>query len=296
MQKLKNKTWLWGGILILWGIYLSIPDQKLRLVFCDVDQGDGVLLIKGNWQMLVDVGSDNGKMAKCLDRYIPFWDRKIEGIMISHWDKDHSGALDKISKSYRIENLFESVEPEKKLVVWGETKKIWAGEEIDFGEIKWKILYPKEEKGESNENSLVAIMKYRNNSFLFTGDMDRKVEGEVLSWWKGEVDGLKVAHHGSDKGTGEDWLSIIKPAVAVISVGKNSYGHPQKEVLERLNKSGIKIYRTDKEGDVVLGWENNVYNKAWILGQLKKDGKSFGKNIRSFMERMRIVIKKKSMS
>jgi len=90
---------------------------------------------------------------------------------------------------------------------------------------------------------------------MFTGDVDRVGEGEMMSWWQEEVEGIKISHHGSDSGSSEEWLKRIKPAVAVISVGENSYGHPREIVLERLKQSGVKILRTDLLGDITLGWD-----------------------------------------
>ena len=117
-----------------------------------------------------------------------------------------------------------------------------------------------------NESSLVTVLTYNDRKFMFTGDMDTKSEGEIMSWWQGRVEGLKVSHHGSDSGSSEEWLKKLEPVVAVISVGKNNnYGHPKEVVLGRLKNLGVKILRTDLDGEVVLGWDQNVYNKAWIL-------------------------------
>ena len=254
MKKRRYKILNLGIFLIIFGLYLSIPDGKLRLVFCDVGQGDGALIIKGNWQMMVDSGPDNGKMERCLDRYLPFWDKKIEGAIISHWDKDHSGALPKIVKSYRIDRLYESgvggSEIEQKIY----TEKLRAGDMIKYGEIGFEVIYPRDFGGEGNNNSMVVVLNYRDKKFLFSGDVDCLGEGEMMSWSFDQIEGIKIAHHGSDGGSSEDWLKRLRPAVAVISVGKNSYGHPTETVLNRLRGMGIKILRTDLEGDVVLGW------------------------------------------
>ena len=254
MKKRKFKILIFGLFLLILGLYLSIPDGKLRLVFCDVGQGDGALIIKGNWQMMIDSGPDNGKMEGCLDRYLPFWDKKIEAVVISHWDNDHGGALPKILKSYEIDRLYESgvggSEIEQKIY----TEKLRAGDRVKYGEIDFEVIYPRDFGGEGNDNSLVVVLNYGDKKFMFTGDVDTLGEGEMMSWWKTGVEGIKIAHHGSESGSGEEWLKRLRPAVAVISVGKNNYGHPTEIVLERLRKMGIKILRTDQGGDMVLGW------------------------------------------
>lgn len=243
-----------GIFLIILGLYLSIPDGKLRMVFCDVGQGDGAIIIRGNWQMLIDTGADNGKMERCLDRYVPFWDKKIEGVIISHWDKDHSGALNKIIKSYKIEKLFEPTSSGEQVEQIISAEVLRANDVIRYGKIYFEILYPIENTVSGNESSLVAVLNYGDKKFMFTGDVDVEGEGEIMSWWKGRVDGLKISHHGSDSGNNEEWLRRLSPAVAVISVGKNNYGHPKDVVLERLKNMGIRTLRTDTGGEVVLGW------------------------------------------
>ena len=255
MKKRKFKLFLLGIFLITIGLYLSIPDGKMRMVFCDVGQGDGAIIIKGNWQMVIDTGADNGKMERCLDRFVPFWDRKIEGVIISHWDKDHSGSFSRIIKNYKVEHLFESVSSGEEIEQNIYTDVLRAGDVIKYETMYFEVVSPNEIGEIDNENSLVVVLNYRNKRFLFTGDAGVEGEGKMMSWWSGKVEGLKVSHHGSDTATSEEWLKRIQPAVAVISVGENSYGHPNEEVLERLNRLGIKILRTDLEGDIVLGWD-----------------------------------------
>lgn len=254
MKKRKYKVIVLGIFLVIWGLYLSIPDGKLRMVFCDVGQGDGAIIIRGNWQMLVDTGADNGKMERCLDRFLPFWDKNIEGIIISHWDKDHSGALNKIVKSYKIENLFESTSSGQGIEQKIYTSELRAGDIIKYGMIYFEILYPMENNEVGNESSLVTVLNYKDKKIMFTGDVDIKGEGEIMSWWQEKIDGLKVSHHGSDTGNSESWLKNLEPGVAVISVGKNNYGHPKKVVLDRLESLRVKVLRTDAGGEVVLGW------------------------------------------
>jgi competence protein ComEC len=255
MKKRKFKILILGIFLGILGLYLSIPDGKLRLIFCDVGQGDGALIIKGKWQMMIDSGADNGKMERCLDRYLPFWDKKIEVVAISHWDSDHSGALTKIRKSYEIGNLFESSQSDKNIEQEIYTEKMRAGDSFKYGEITFEVIYPREFGGEGNEASMVLVLNYRDKKFIFTGDVDKIGEGEMMSWYFNQIDGVKIAHHGSDSGSGEEWLNRLKPALAVISVGKNNWGHPREIILERLKNMGIKTLRTDLGGDIVLGWD-----------------------------------------
>lgn len=254
MKKRKYKILILGVFLVILGFFLSIPDGKLRLIFCDVGQGDGALIVQGNWQMMIDSGPDNGKMEQCLDRYLPFWDKKIEAVVISHWDSDHSGALLKIIKSYGVEKLYESgvggSEIEQKIY----TEKLRAGDMVKYGEIDFEVISPRDFGEEGNDSSLVMVLNYKDNKFIYSGDINMDGEGEMMSWYDNQIEGIKIAHHGSDSGSGEEWLNRLKPALAIISVGKNNWGHPKGIVLERLKKRGIKTLRTDKKGDIVLGW------------------------------------------
>lgn len=233
---------------------MLIPDGKLRLVFCDVGQGDGAIVVKGNWQMLIDVGADNGKMIRCLDKYVPFWDKKIEGVVISHWDKDHSEALASVRKYFQIEKLYESTGSGERKEENTETKVLIAGDILRYGKIFFEIIYPIETTTTGNENSLVLVLNYEGKRMMFTGDVDLNGEGRIMGWWEGHVDGIKISHHGSDTASSREWLERIRPGVAVISVGKNSYGHPTDLILSRLKSLGVRVYRTDIEGDIVLGW------------------------------------------
>lgn len=239
------------------GWWLSRPDDKVRAIFCDVGQGDGVLVQKGNSQMLIDTGPANKKMGECLGKYMPFWDKKIEVIIISHWDKDHSGGLVDIEKYYKVEKLYSGkISPDKieQNVYSGD---LTEGEIIKMGEIDFEVISTRgvEGKGVDQENgeSVVGILSYGSKRFLMMGDVTAEVENKIV--WRKEIEGridvLKVSHHGSGTATSEELLDAVRPKEAVISVGKNSFGHPSPEVIKRLEEKGIKIRRTDKEGNIV---------------------------------------------
>lgn len=88
-------------LLILFWVTLS--SKKVEVIFCDVGQGDATLIVSKNWQMLIDTSSKNKKILNCLENNLPFWDKKIEVVMVTHGDSDHSGGLEDIKKYYRIE-------------------------------------------------------------------------------------------------------------------------------------------------------------------------------------------------
>ncbi len=291
----------WKIILILAGLVLAVmvigswPSGKAKLVFCDVGQGDGVMLTKGRFQMLYDVGPDNGKMRKCVERQIPFWDRKLEVVIVSHWDKDHAGGLEGISRGYKIEKLYSaSKDNEQKFYPeilrekdmlrsdWFTFEVVWPAGGLTSGESEKGLtsgeplrVTPEERQVDNNEMSVVGVLRVRSDSdalrdtesstidkdikgddkkVLLMGDAPIEVE-QRLVWRKiltEPMDVLKVGHHGSKTSTSEELLDAVRPRVAVIGVGKNSFGHPDKEVLERLEKFGVEVKRTDVDGTVVI--------------------------------------------
>ncbi|EKD79802.1 MAG: hypothetical protein ACD_40C00292G0001 [uncultured bacterium] len=240
----------WGAItilfLMLW-FWQQWPDGKLHIVFCDVGQGDASVIVLGSFQALVDTGADESKVAECLGRSIPFWDRKIEVIFLSHQDNDHVGALEGIKKRYIIGKIIDKPMP-KDAVRYGNLRfDVLKG----FEPVVDKVM---EGGSISNESSVVMKLVYGDFSILYTGDIDTATElalseRSVLT----KTDVLKVAHHGSKYGSAKEFLEKIMPKLAIVSVGaKNNYGHPASDTLMRLVAVGAKVMRTDKSGTISL--------------------------------------------
>lgn len=233
---MKNKILLLISVVMLGvAFWISRPDGKTRIIFCDVGQGDGMIVMSGTAQMVIDTGPDNKKMVKCLGRYLPFWDKKIEVMVLTHGDSDHSGGAESVKKSYRVENLYDSLRYKDIVRVAG---------------IEYRVLSPEEISGEGNVDSIVGII---NEKVLLMGDATMEVEQRLV--WRGiisnSIEVLKVSHHGSKEATSRELLGVIKPKLAVISVGKNNkFGHPSPEVMERLG--GVETKRTDVDGDIVV--------------------------------------------
>ncbi|MBU3935465.1 MBL fold metallo-hydrolase [Patescibacteria group bacterium] len=239
--------------LVLVVFYWSLPDGKTRLIFCDVGQGDGVMLTRGTFQLLYDVGPKNGKMKKCIERQVPFWDRKIEVVIISHWDKDHSGGLEGINTSYKIDKLYSGSSDNEHNF---SPEFLRAKDVLRSDWFSFEILSPEDNMvlEDDNEMSVVGVMRVGDKKILLTGDAPVAIE-QKLVWrkiLKERMDVLKVGHHGSDTGTSEELLDAVKPRVAIIGVGKNSYGHPSVIVLERLERWGVEVKRTDEDGNIVF--------------------------------------------
>ncbi len=238
----------WGVIIVLllsiW-IYFEWPDKMLHVVFCDVGQGDGALVVLGSFQAVVDTGAYEDKILQCLAEHIPFWDRQVELVFLSHSDKDHVGALGGIKKHYKIGNIISEAK-EKDLIRYGMLSfEILKGSDNN-------VLVPMSGSSESNELSVVMRMSYGKLSVLFTGDID--LENELAMISSGvirQTEVLKVAHHGSKYSSGLEFLEAVMPKYSIISVGKkNSYGHPSSDTLIRLEAVKTRILRTDLLGEI----------------------------------------------
>lgn len=240
---MKIVKWILLGLVLGVVFNLSrIPDSNLHIVFCDVGQGDSALMIWGKLEILFDTGPDTGRELQCLDKHMPWGDRVIEVVVISHPQKDHNGALKDVLKRYKVGKLVESAR---------------VGDVIRYKEIEIEIVngnIDSEGKvlGIDNDSSLVSLVKYRNFSTLITGDISSKqelamIESGVLK----KINLLKVAHHGSKYSSTDKFLEMITPKIAVVSVGaNNNYGHPNGGTLIRLDTVGAMVFRTDLQGEI----------------------------------------------
>jgi len=264
-------TALFALNLFAWIFVYDLGKPKLLEVdFLSVGQGDAIFIVTPeNHKILIDGGPDNTVLQKLAER-MPSYDRTLDLIILSHPEKDHLFGLIEVLKRYKVENIVWTgivrETPE-----WKEWQKIIIEEEanIRIAKAKEKIIFqsknPKiyidilapeeslegQELKDSNDSSIVAKLTVGEKSLLFTGDAGEKEEKKLLEK-NIDSDILKISHHGSKYSNSEDFYKGVSPWLAVIEVGVNSYGHPTQEVLASLEKFGIKIKRTDKDGDIEL--------------------------------------------
>lgn len=250
------------------------PDFLMHVDFLDVGQGDSIFIqtYQGN-QILIDGGPGNSVLQK-LGEDMPFWDRKIEMVILTHAHLDHVGGLVDVLKRYKVgavvlpEVIFESGAYDEflSLVEEKKIKKVYArtGQRIHLDQATvFDVFYPfgglvsgdlKEGFGTSssqlNDTSVVGKLTFGRNKILFTGDSGVDIESKILPLFDLDADVLKVGHHGSRHSTSQALLEEVTPYAAVIGVGKNNYGHPTTEVLQVLEQAGVKTYRTDQDGTV----------------------------------------------
>ena len=279
IKKSTIKVLIGAVVFLLISRFLWNSNGDLKIFFIDVGQGDSCLVVTPqNKSILIDGGDggedkyDYGKnviLPYLMDRRI----RKIDYIIISHFDSDHIGGLFTIMNELRVDKViiyrqgevsenyerFIKLVKEKRIKVIivqkGDRLKIEKDLYID---ILWPNYSNVINENILNNNSIVCKLKYKQFSMLFTGDIEEMAERTILKEYSSNLKilnstVLKVAHHGSKTSSIMEFLETISPQISLIGVGENNkFGHPNEEVLERLESIGCKIYRTDQMGEINL--------------------------------------------
>ena len=245
-------------------VYLSDGFEKTDMVFVDVGQGDCLHIKAGGKNLLIDGGgSFNYNVGKStLKPYLlKNGVTKIDMAIATHLHTDHYQGLKELSQTYRIKKLgvyeANSVNENhlKKEFKTDEILYLAAGDVINMGRnVSVEVLSPDrgnplDEKDE-NKNSLVLRVNVKGSSVLMTGDIDEKGEKTLIADTDIKADILKIAHHGSRYSSCEKFIAVAAPKIAVIQVGKNTYGHPSEEVIKRLENHKITVLRNDEQGAV----------------------------------------------
>ncbi len=249
-------------------VFVEEGQEFLEIDFYDIGQGDAIFIeMPGRKQILIDGGPDLTILEK-LGKELPFWDRYIDLIILTHPEYDHIGGLIEVIKRYKIGGILttgvirDTAEYREWIrIIKEENIPIYiaqAGEVIDLGKnIKLFVLHPFEnltgqEIKKSNNTSIVARLVYKDFELLLTGDIEKKIERALVnSGIDLTSDILKVAHHGSKTSTTEEFLSAVSPIIAVIQAGKdNYYGHPHQSVLNAL--SNTDAFCTGQDGDIEI--------------------------------------------
>jgi competence protein ComEC len=250
-------------------VIATIPDDNLHISFLDVGQGDAILIQKGSQQILIDGGPSPQAISLELSSEIPFWDRSIDLVILTHPQSDHITGLVEVLNKYQVEQvLYPDLDCD--LAIYDEWLRLieekdiestiaCAGQQIDLDGVLIEVLNPQENLftgTESNidNNSVVLHVSIGEISFLLTADLMWQAELALINERAiPESTILKVAHHGSATSTTPEFLNVVNPQLAVISVGEdNDYGHPSDEVIDRLEAklSPENIYRTDEDGTI----------------------------------------------
>ena len=277
-------------LIIIFNLGYPILSSKrigLEINFIDVGQGDCTLIRANGKNILVDAGGSKDEKSFDVGKNTVFpylLDRGIvslDYVIVSHFDSDHCQGFNFILKNMKVKtaiicNIGQESEEYNHFVRLAKENKtkiryVQKGSIIKLGKNKIiEILYPdKNEKindNAKNNNAIVFKLTWNKFSMLFTGDIEEKAERKILEMYKNKEeklksDILKVAHHGSKSSTMQEFLEIVKPSLALIGVGENNnFGHPNDMVLNRLEQSGCKTYRTDMLGEITITSNGKSYN------------------------------------
>ena len=252
--------------------YLEKERRTFKVVFMNVGQGDAALINFDDGQkILVDCGPDRGILS-ALGRNTAFYDRTIDYLIVTHPDLDHYGGCIDVLKNYDVKKVLVNGDDKKGDPFYVEWKTALLKKEVEVASTstiisidsaRFVFFLPDRtlpfKKIDTNDNSIVFRLQHGRESFLFTGDIGIEAEELLVNkYCAGKIacplhsDVLKVAHHGSDGSSGESFLAKVAPRRALISVGKNKFGHPSLRATRHLERAGAEISRTDEAGDIII--------------------------------------------
>lgn len=271
LEKLRLSGWRWVGVTaavaaLAWLGLRGLPDGRLHVYFLDVGQGDAILIrAPDGRQILVDGGPSPTALLNELGDLLPFWDRDLDLVVLTHPDGDHVTGLIPLLDRYRVAQALDVPQSDTAAAAaaWRErltaakTPRAYAqrGMRLPVGDLHITVLNPaatplRGTASDENNNAIVLRLDYGQTSLLLTGDAETEAEAALLAAGLPlRADVLKVGHHGSNGSTSAPFVAAVAPHVAVIQVGAgNTFGHPNPEVLKRL--AGAQVYRTDQQGRI----------------------------------------------
>ncbi len=256
-----------GSLAAFWFFYQ--PTNDLKIYFLDVGQGDATLIKYSGQVILIDGGPDN-KILQRLGETIFFGQRQIDLVILTHPHDDHFAGLVEVIKRYQVKKIITSgikvADPAyEALINLIQNKSIelvdYPGpNELMIGDLKLRFIYPftnitQQNFDNLNNASLVTLLSYGDIDCLLTGDAEKLVETRLIDYYQTDLQAevLKLGHHGAETSSSEEFLKLVDPQAAIISVGQdNKYNHPALAVIRRLDRLGIKKYQTSELGTVKL--------------------------------------------
>ena len=263
--------------VLVWLLILSSPGDRLSVTFLDVGQGDAILIRSpSGHNILVDGGPNGEEITAALGRRLPFWDRHLHLVVLTHPDQDHLAGLVTVLERYDVDQVLAPAlaDDSPTFRAWQEAiaerdipqREAFAGQWLDLGGgASLSVLHPPRDfldaPADEDDSSLVLKVSLGDAAFLLTADIGADGESYLLDNHTDlRAPVLKVAHHGSRASTSTAFLAAVEPLTAVISLGEdNRYGHPALQTLDRLGTR--PVFRTDLHGDVQITTDGH---KLWI--------------------------------
>jgi len=237
--------------------------ESPMVVYFDIGQGDSILLQQDDYQILID-GGPGDEIIFDLPKYMPWYDNKIEIVVLTHPHADHIDGLVHVLKEYEVGKiLYNPIDCENKAYEFlkEEYKEILIpakrGDTVEYKDIFLEVIYPfdsydYQEKNINNE-SIILLAEINGYKLLFMGDAEQETEERILEEKLKDVYILKIGHHCSRTSTSQMFLNYVSPDIAVCSVGRsNKFGHPHYETIEKLENGNVQHLITYEEGDVLF--------------------------------------------
>ena len=256
----------------------EIPEGDLTVHFIDVGQADCALVEAGGEYMLIDGGNrDDGQLVVSYLQQQGV--EELAAVVCTHAHEDHVGGLPSVLAVFPTENILSPTrtysskcfddfmyyadQQRQEVQIPQPGDVITVSEDFDI-----TVLGPVKDYAETNDTSIVLMVRYGDTRFLFTGDMEVAAENDMLDYWEGRydwnIDVLKSGHHGSSTSSGYRFIYETDPEYVVISCGKdNSYGHPHRETVKLYQDAGIPMFRTDELGTVIATSDGKTVTVTW---------------------------------
>ena len=234
---------------------------NLEVQIIDVGQGESILIRNNEHNMLIDAG--NNADGKLLVKYLKNLNiTKFDYVVSTHPHEDHLGGMDNIINEFTIEHILmpdvtTNTKSFEEVIAAIEKKNLKIeipviDETFTMGDLTFKVIHVGNNEEDLNGDSIVLRMDYKDNSYLFTGDLTGEIEQTLLEK-DIDVDIYKVAHHGSTYSNTYEFLERVTPKYAFISCGKdNDYYYPHIKAVNRIKKHTKEIYETDKDGTIII--------------------------------------------
>jgi len=265
-------------------IYLQYPTYPLSVIFFNVGQGDSVLIETSNKiKILIDTGPDE-RIVEKMASSTRIINNKIDYVILTHPDMDHIGGMVGLLKNFEIENIIfnfdfsidskyidelgQSIQNESANLIKGFDSSDMYIDDCYFDFIWPKNVQDTQPSLSENDSSISIKMSYKGFDLFLGGDISTNIE-DIIGGDINEVEVMKISHHGSNTSNGIEFLELLSPEYAVISVGKNNqYNHPAKNVINNLETEKIKYFRTDIEGDIECKVKDNLDYSCFSLSFL----------------------------
>ena len=268
----------------LWGMSFMAykPQEYLSVRFLETTHGESMFIQSANGnRLLVDVGGERSQVAETLNSLLPFWDRDIDIVLLTHSDSDHVGGLSEVMNRFRVGSVIYSgtsakgegtstlasvLKNHQDVVIAWTGMIIGIDQDVFVEVLSTGCAYPLAGCKNNNDASIVTMLRVGDISFLLTGDIERKAEIRLATTGPDlRATVLKAAHHGSNTSSANIFIDAVEPSVVVVAAGtQNRYGHPHPEVIERLKRAvgEERVFRTDLMGTVELRTDGR---RLWVV-------------------------------